>query len=106
MSRTPKTPQRAQNGRTPQTNAMEVDADEAVSQEAMDLEEGVVEAEDIGREDEDMVVEEDNRSKRKPQLLSWNLAKSAILKSTARKHAQQCGHWQRHKLQLITPNIK
>ncbi len=66
MSRTPKTPQRAQNGRTPQTHSMEVDADEAASEEAMDLEEGVVEAENIGREEEDMVVEEDSRSKRKP----------------------------------------
>ena len=65
MSRTPKTPQRAQNGRIPQTHSMEVDADEAASEEAMDLEEGMVEAKDIGREDEDVVVEEDNKSKRK-----------------------------------------
>ncbi len=66
MSRTPKTPQRAQNGRTPQTCSVEADADEAASEEALDLEEGVVEAENIGREEEDMVVEEDSRSKRKP----------------------------------------
>ncbi len=49
---------------------MEVDADEAASEEATVLDEGVVEAEDIGREEEDVVVEEDNKSKRKPPLLS------------------------------------
>ncbi len=40
--------------------------DEAASEEVTDLDEGVVEAEDIGREDEDVVMEEDSKSKRKP----------------------------------------
>ena len=44
--------------------------DKAASEEVVDLEGGEEEAEDIGREDEDMVVEEDNKSKRKPPLLS------------------------------------
>ncbi len=70
MPRTPKTPQRAQNGRTPQTRTVEVDADKAASEEVADLEGGEVEAEDIGREEEDVVMEEDNKSKRKPPLLS------------------------------------
>ncbi len=48
------------------TRSMEVDADEVASEEVVDLEEGMVEAEDIGREDEDVVMEEDNKSKRKP----------------------------------------
>ncbi len=49
---------------------MEVDADEAASEEVADLEGGEVEAEDIGREEEDVVVEEDNKSKRRPPSLS------------------------------------
>ncbi len=49
---------------------MEVDADEAASEEVTDLEGGQVEAKDIGREEEDVVVEEDNKAKRKPPLLS------------------------------------
>ncbi len=85
---------------------MEVDADEQASEEAKVLEEGEVEPEDIGREDEDMVVEEDNKSKRKPPLLSWNLARNVTMKSTARKRAQQRGHWLQHKWQLTTPIIK
>ncbi len=40
------------------------------SEEAVALAGGVVEAEDIGREEEDVVVEEDSKSKRKPPLLS------------------------------------
>ncbi len=46
---TPKTPQRALNGRMPRTCTMEVDADEAASEEAVVLDEGEVEAKDIGR---------------------------------------------------------
>ncbi len=70
MSRTPKTPHRALNGRAPQTRTVEVDADEVASEEAVVMDEGVVEAEDIGREEEDVIAEKDNKSKRKPPLLS------------------------------------
>ncbi len=90
----------------PQTHTMEVDADEAASTEVVDLEGGEVEAEDIGREEEDVVMEEDNKSKRKPPLLSLNLARNVTMRSTARKHAQQRGRWLQHKQQLTTPTTK